>query len=174
MLCRAAALLALGALTHGAPIVGDVVSYVQRGDPYNLLEPHPDQKADKAKRAAKEMQKHMDELARFNKEHEKQITEEHGRKVSVENNKRKNIDEKTETRDMSKAVYRANEENERNRDNEMKSADYEIRNSRRAKHTLQRAKDEEVRRSAKDILKQQAQAELEKKEKEEAMLFGKV
>merc|ERR1719464_2424722 len=105
MLCWATALLAFGPLTHGAPLVGDVVSYVQRGDPYNLLEPHPDQKADKAKRAAKEMQKHEDELARYNKQHEKQIMEEHGRKVSVENNKRKSMDEKVETRDTEKAVY---------------------------------------------------------------------
>merc|ERR550532_1306164 len=113
-------------------------------------DPHPDQAADKQKHHMKEMRKHEDEYTRAQHEHEKQLAEERDRSAAVEALKAMATQEKVKKYSDAKAIYRANEDAERNADHDKKEAVYAEHNAWRMSHTLQRAKDEERRRGAKD------------------------
>eukprot|EP00413_Alexandrium_margalefii_P010725 CAMPEP_0204526602 /NCGR_PEP_ID=MMETSP0661-20131031/8529_1 /ASSEMBLY_ACC=CAM_ASM_000606 /TAXON_ID=109239 /ORGANISM="Alexandrium margalefi, Strain AMGDE01CS-322" /LENGTH=169 /DNA_ID=CAMNT_0051532457 /DNA_START=93 /DNA_END=602 /DNA_ORIENTATION=+ len=146
MALRSIASLLLVAVA-AADSVHDAVSMVQR--PMNPENPHPDQKADKEKRRQKELQKHLDEEERERRLHEHQQSEEQDRRDAVDENKRRAMTEKERRQSESKAAYKALEARDAKADNDMKEQDYAERNSRRAAHTLQRAADEERRRSRK-------------------------
>merc|ERR550532_1014872 len=135
-------------------------------------DPHPDQAADKQKHHLKEMRKHEDEYTRASHEHEKQLAEERDRKAAVEALKAMAVQEKEKRWGDLKAIYKANEDAEREADNQSKEAVYAEHNAWRMSHTLQRAKDEERRRGAKDIEREKARAELDRRAQEEAELMG--